>query len=143
MIDRLALRLHGLLTVTHRAYGLDAEPLLGLLAYDDVELHEVSPGGVLAFVNDYVLAAWPPDESRVAGRAAYRLIQARLRRRGFTRHMVHPLNFTSVKVTRKLGAVPIGVDDEGFVHYVLLTERFPHHGQEVATAESAGPDPDQ
>lgn len=134
-MDRLAIRLISLLNVTHQQCGLDAEPLVGLLGgRDDVEIHELSPCGVLAFVGDYVLAAWPDDEIRTASRAAYRILSQRLQRRGFTRHMVHPANFRSVKLTRKMGAEPIGIDADGFVHYVLLTERFPHHGQEVAAA---------
>lgn len=124
-----------MLAATHRAYGLDAEPLIDLLHREDVEFHELSPAGVLAFVGDYVLCAWPPDEIRQASRAAFRVQSARLKARGFTRHMVHPLNFRSVIATRKLGAVPIGVDDDGFVHYVMLTEDFPH-GKEVAPAEA-------
>lgn len=138
-MDKLAIRLISMLNVAHRRCGVDAEPLVGMLGggMQDVELHELSPAGVLAFVGDYVLAAWPDDEIRVASRAAFRLMSARLKARGYTRHMVHPLNFRSVKLTRKMGAIPHGVDADGFVHYVLLTERFPHHGQEIAAAEAA------
>lgn len=138
-MDRLAIRLISLLNLTHQQLGLDAEPLVGLLGGEgtDVELHELSPCGVMAFVGDYVLAAWPDDERAQAGRAGGRVMSERLKRRGFTRHMVHPLNFRSVRLTRKMGALPIGVDADGFVHYVLLSERYPHHGQEVAAAEAA------
>jgi hypothetical protein len=137
-VNKLAIRLIGMLNVTHRRCGVDAEPLVGMLGggLHGVELHELSPAGVLAFVGDYVLAAWPDDEIRVASPTAYRVLSARLKARGYTRHMVHPLNFRSVKLTRKMGAIPIGVDADGFVHYVLLTERFPHHGQENAAAEA-------
>lgn len=138
-MNKLGIRLICMLNVAHARCGIDAEPLTGLLGggLHDVELHELSPAGVLAFVGDYVLVAWPDDEIRVASPAAYRVLSERLQRRGFTRHMVHPLNFRSVKLTRKMGAIPIGVDGDGFVHYVLLTERFPHHGQENSTAEAA------
>jgi hypothetical protein len=132
----LAARLISMLNVTHQQFGLDPEPLAGLLGGGhEVELHELSPAGVLAFVGDYVLAAWPDDEMPQASRVAHRLLSARLKARGFTRHMVHPRNFRSVKLTRKMGATPLGVDADGFVHYILRSERFPH-GQEVAAAEA-------
>ena len=137
-MNRLAIRLIAMLNVSHRSCGLDPEPLVGLLGGgQDVEFHEVSPSGVVAFVGDYCLGAWPDDEIRIAAPAAHRVLSARLRERGFTRHMVHPLNFRSVKLTRKMGAEPIGVDADGFVHYVLRSERFPHHGQEVPAAPAA------
>lgn len=134
-MSHLALRLAAMLNATHRHLGLAPEPLLDLLEQEDVELHELSPAGVLAFVGDYVLAAWPDDEMPLASRAAHRLLSARLKARGFTRHMVHPRNFRSVRLTRKMGAVPRGVDEDGFVHYILRSERFPH-GQEVPASQA-------
>lgn len=125
----LATRLIAQLNLTHAKFGVDVEPLVGMLGdRDDVEIHQLSPLGVLAFIGDYVLVAWPDDEMELAGRRALRLLARRVKARGFTRHMVHPLNFRSVKLTRKLGAVPVGVDDEGFVHYILRAERFCRHG---------------
>lgn len=141
-MNPLAARLICLLNVTHAKLGLDPEPLVGLLeGAGEVELHELSPCGAMAFVGDYVLAAWPDDERGVAAPRGYRLMSRRLRERGFTRHMVHPLNFRSVKLTRKMGAKPLGVDEEGFVHYLLKSEDFPHpqecsDGQKVATSEA-------
>jgi hypothetical protein len=144
-MDRLALRLHGMLESTHRALGLPPEPLQDLLRLasdQEIHLYEVSPSGVLAFIGDYVLCAWPDDEMRVACRASFRLLSARLKERGFTRHMVHPRNFRSVKLTRKMGAVPVGYDEDRFMHYILHSANFPHHedrahGQEVAAAPAA------
>lgn len=127
MIDPLAIRLHGLLVAAHKPFGLDPEPLTSLLQYDNVELYELSPAGVMAFVGDYVLGAWPDDEMREASRNGFRIVSRRLKERGFTLHMVYPLNFRSVKLTRKMGARPIGYDSEGFMHYKLLSENFPHH----------------
>lgn len=135
-MNPLALRLGDALNLQHAQWGIPMEPLTDLLDRDDVELHEVSPGGVLAFVGDYVLAAWPPEEQLRAARKAYRLIRARVAARGFTLHMVYPRNFRSVIVTRKLGAKLLGVDSDGFVHYRLGTEEK-SNGQEVSAAEAA------
>ena len=91
---------------------------------DDVEVHHLGGRGVLGFLGDYALCGWGKSDMPQAPQAAYRLLHDRLRRVGYTRHMVHPLNFSSVVLTRKLGAKPVGVDDDGFVHYVLTLEDF-------------------
>lgn len=144
---RLAVRLIAQLNLAHQRCGVDAEPLVGLLGdHEDTEIHELSPCGVLAFVGDYVMAAWPDDEQRVAAPVAYGILWARLRDRGLTRHMVHPLNLRSVKLTRRMGAKPIGVDADGFVHYELTRASFEAHvpqlrkqghGQENAAPQAA------
>lgn len=128
-MNPLALRLYQFLKVSHDAIGVPTEPLEQLLAEqpEDAVYHEVGRTGVLAFIGDYVLGAWPPDEQYIASKAVHRLTSARLRERGFTRHVVHPRNFRSVKLTRKIGAKPVGVDQDGFVHYVLESGDFPHH----------------
>jgi hypothetical protein len=139
-MDLLHLRLYGYLSAAHVGFGLPHEPLTNMLDFDDVEIHPLGRTGAIAFIGDYVLTAWPDDEMRACCRDAYRILGSRLEARGFTRHMVHPLNFPSVKLTRKLGAIPVGVDSDGFVHYILTKYRFigsKHHGQEVATAQAA------
>lgn len=132
-MNPLAVRLHLLLRVTHAQWGVEI-PAGDLVEADRGEYHELSPGGVLGFVPGasglYVMAAWPPDEMRQAAFTAHRLLSAKLREVGRTLHVVYPRNFASVKLTRKMGAVPLGYDPDGFVHYELLSERFPH-GQEV------------
>lgn len=105
----------------------------------DLEVLPVGRTGVIALINGYVLAAWPPEERRAAARDAYVVLWGWLRERGVTKHMVNPRNFQSVKVTRKLGAVPIGVDKDGYVHYTLTLEAFEerHHGKEEPAAEGS------
>jgi hypothetical protein len=127
----LAIRLRGLLNAAHRFCGADVELMSDVMAdlqraalRDDAEIHQLSPTGVLAYFNGYVMAAWPPYEMRAASREAYRVMEHLLEAHGETLHMVHPLNFPSVKLTRKMGAEPIGVDKDGFVHYRLTREAF-------------------
>jgi hypothetical protein len=136
--DRALLeRLYALLQEAHAHFGHSIARVdeFAARAVDDFEIYPVGPSGVLAFFGDYVLGGWPPDEQRAASRDAYAILLRRLDRRGFTRHMVHPMNFRSVRLTRKLGAKPIGVDADGYVHYILTRERFGRHGKEVAAAE--------
>ena len=117
-------RLYELLSAAHAAFGHEIAPMDEFSVNPDFEIFPVGPSGVLAFLGDYVLAAWPDDEQRPAARDAYRLLGARLEERGFTLHMVHPMNFRSVKLTRKLGAKPTGVDADGYVHYILTRADF-------------------
>ncbi len=129
MIDPLALRLWGYLTAAHKKWDVDLDPIKDLVHQhsEDVQYHLVGRTGVLAFIGDYVLAAWPDDERLAASRDVHRLTSQRLKERGFTLHMVYAMNLRSVKLTRKVGAVPIGVDADGFVHYRLDCANFPHH----------------
>lgn len=131
-MNPLALRLHGMLSAVHRQWGVDLP--VDLMAAEEGEYHPLADTGVLAFIPGasgiYVLAAWVPDEMARASLEAHRLLSAKLKQVGRTLHVVYPRNFASVKLTRKMGAVPLGVDPDGFVHYELLSERFPH-GQEV------------
>lgn len=117
-------RLYDLLSAAHAKFGSEIAPMDEFSVNPDFEIYPVGPSGVLAFLGDYVLTAWPDDEQRPASRDAYRLLGARLEERGFTLHMVHPLNFRSVKLTRKLGAKPTGVDADGYVHYILTRADF-------------------
>ncbi len=128
-------RLHQLLAESHERFGQEIERLDAFTANQVIEVYPCGPSGVIAFLGDYVLTGWPDSEIRAASRDAYRHLAKRLDERGFTRHMVHPLNFRSVKLTRKLGAVPQGYDADGYVHYILTRERFGRHGKEVAAAE--------
>jgi hypothetical protein len=136
MIHPLGLRLYGFLMAEHAQWGIEPDSMTEMLGRDDCEFHPVGQLGVVAFIGDYCLAAWPPWDQLSSCRAAYRVIGQRLRERGFTLHMIYPRNFRSVKVTRKMGALPLGVDSEGFMHYRLDRERYPYHGKENPTAEA-------
>lgn len=142
-------RLHELLTASAAKWGQDVDRIP---ASCNVEAHRVGRSGVLAFVEGYALCGWEPNDP-LAPRDAYRLLGEYLREHGMTRHMVYPRNLASVRLTRKLGAVPQGVDADGYVHYTLtydgyraaaakhlgrrcpahLLPEFPH-GQEIPTA---------
>lgn len=137
MIHPLSIRLYGYLAATHAQWGVEMEPIEEMLGRDDVELHALGQAGVLAFVGDYVLAAWPPDDQVRASRDCHRVLSKRLRERGFTLHMVYIKNSRSGRITRKIGALPLGIDADGFVHYRLDSERFPFHGQEISSPEAA------
>lgn len=115
----------------------DFDPCLSVIQHIDREVFRVGTAGVLAFFGDYALCGWPDADQRAASRDAYWVLRQRLDERGLTRHVVRPTNFRSVKLTRKLGARPIGVDPDGYVHYILTKERFGRHGKEVAAAEGS------
>lgn len=123
----LLARLHTLLVESHGKFGHAVDPIDEHTVPADFEVFPVGPSGVLAFLGNYVLAAWPDAERRPASRDAYRLLWERLKERGFTQHMVHPLNFRSVKLTRRLGAKPQGVDEFGYMHYLLTLAAFEAH----------------
>lgn len=137
MFHPLGVRLYGMLMAEHAKWGIEPDSMTDMIGREDCEFHQVGRLGVVAFIGDYCLAAWPPDEQLACCREAHRVIGQRLRERGFTLHMVYPMNFRSVKVTRKMGALPIGADSEGFMHYRLDSERYPFHGKEKPAAEAA------
>ena len=122
-------RLHELLARSAARWGEAVDPIP---ASYDVAAYPVGRSGVLAFVEGYALCGWEPDDRR-APRDAYRLLGERLRDHGPTRHMVYPLNLESVRLTRKLGAVPQGVDADGYVHYILT-----YAGYRAAAAKHLG-----
>lgn len=130
-------RLHALLSEEAAARGDTVDRLDDLAV--DLEVVPMGRTGVMALINGYVLAAWPPEEQAVAAPQAFRQIHQWLKERGVTRHMVHPRNFRSVKVTRRLGAKPKGYDRDGYMHYELTLKAFEerHHGKEVAAPEGA------
>lgn len=123
----LLARLHQLLSESHARFGATVDPIDEHSVPPDFEVFPVGPSGVIAFLGDYVLTAWPDDEQKPASRDAYQRLWDRLRERGFTRHMVHPCNFRSVKLTRRLGAKPQGVDEHGYIHYLLTLADFEAH----------------
>lgn len=125
-MDTLLLRLHGYLAATHKALGIPFDPIADLIAAqdDEVVLHEVGETGVVAFIGDYCLLAWPPSEHFRARRQAWRLLEARLKLRGFTRHVVALANWRSMRVTRRIGAQSLGIDADGFVHMLLTYDNF-------------------
>jgi len=139
MTDECALleRLHDLLSQEAARRGDTVDRLDDLAR--QLEVHPAGPSGVIALIDGYVLAAWPPEERVVASRDAFRVLHGWLREYGQTKHMVHPRNFESVKVTRRLGARPVGYDPDGYMHYVLTLQAFEerHHGKEVAAAQGA------
>lgn len=135
-------RLHRLLVASHQPLGQVVEEV----SEEDAAKMDVYPcghTGVIAFTGEYVLTGWEHSDMQAAARDAYRHLGERLKAQGFTRHMVYPMNFRSVILTRKLGAVPLGVDADGYVHYILTLEAFEKaaaehlhreasdHGQEV------------
>lgn len=145
MEEQLLRELHARLVEAHTPLGLEVDELDQFTANPDMEVYRCGRRGVLAFFGEYVVMALPDPADIVANREVYRLLAERLHDRGLIRHMVHPKNFPSVKSTRRLGALPVGFDADGYMHYTLTPaafkpyERFkprgPSHGQEVATAE--------
>lgn len=130
-------RLHDLLRQEAAARGDTVDRLDDQAV--DLEVVPMGRTGVMALINGYVLAAWPPEEQAVAAPMAFRQIHQWLLERGVTRHMIHPANFRSVKVTRRLGAKPVGYDRDGYMHYELTLKAFEdrHNGKEVAAPEGA------
>lgn len=128
-------RLYDLLQASGATCGAPMERMDPATMDPDFEVHDVGEG-VLAFLGDYVLVALEPGSHPAASRKVVRLLRSRLEERGLTRHMVHPRNFPSVKATRKLGALPVGVDADGYVHYELTLERF-RRGQEKSPSEGS------
>lgn len=141
-------RLHHLLVASHQPLGQVVE----VVSEEDAAKMDVYPcghTGVIAFTGEYVLTGWEHSDLQAAARDAYRHLGERLKRQGFTRHMVYPMNFRSVILTRKLGAVPVGLDADGYVHYILTLEAFekaaaehlrredPENGKKVQTTCSA------
>ena len=126
MDDERALlaRLHELLSASAAQFGETVAPIDEFAINPDFEVYRAGPSGVVAFFGDYCLGAWPDEEMRAASREAYRILHQRLRERGMTRHMVNPRNFRSVKLTRKLGAKPVGYDADGYMHYTLTLQAF-------------------
>lgn len=138
MTDRELLDLiYRRLVQVHARWGVSIDPLDPATIDPDYEVHQCGPDAALAFLGDYVLVALPNPPTPGSARKVVRLLHRRLRERGRTRHMVYPLNFPSVKATRKLGAVPVGFDADGFMHYELTLERFLRHGQEIQTPQGA------
>jgi hypothetical protein len=146
--DELVARLHRILSDSHEKFGQDLGPLCPGADMSDLEIHPVGRTGAIAFVGDYVLVGWEDHDMRRASRDAWRCLYERLQKRGFTRHVVYPMNFRSVIQTRKLGAVPQGVDADGYVHYLLTLDAFLQapaarhcrghsNGQEVAASQGA------
>lgn len=134
----LRLRLWGYLSATHRRYCGIVEPeSFDDLFEEDAEFHAVGRWGVCAFSGEYLYCAFPYFDRVAATRATLPLIKARLQTHRRTLLAVHPLNFSSVRISRMLGAIPFGVDEDGFVHYELTPDRFRRHGQEKSTPCSA------
>lgn len=122
-------RLHAHLQRSHARWGHEVETLP---ATADAVAYPCGRSGVLAFIGGYALCGWDADDRR-APRDAYRQLGDRLRDHGPTKHMVFPLNLESVRLTRKLGAVPQGVDGDGYVHYILT-----YDGYRAAAAKHLG-----
>jgi hypothetical protein len=122
--ESLLRELHAGLVKAYAPLGLEVDTIDRFNADPDMEVHRCGTRGVLAFLGDYVLMVLPDPEDIRANREVYRLLAQRLSERGIIRHMVHPKNFASVKSTRRLGAVPVGYDADGYMHYTLTPERF-------------------
>ncbi len=136
-------RRYDLLVASHSRLGQTIERIDPAAEDRPIEAYPCGQSGVIAFIGDYVLTGWERSDIPAAPRDAYRRLHERLKARGFTYHMVYPLNARSVILTRKLGAKPTGVDADGYVHYILTLEAFEQaaaehlhreasdHGQEV------------
>ena len=129
MNDEKALleRLHHLLVAAGQQWDEVVDPIDEMLP--DLEVYPVGKSGVAAFFGEYMLAAWPPAERVEATAKTYRLIAERLEERGLIRFMVHLRNVRSIIAVRRLGAKPLGVDDEGYIHYLLTQEGFANRGR--------------
>ena len=122
--EALLRELHAGLVAAHAPLGLQVDEIDQFSADPDMEVHRCGRRGVLAFLGEYVLMVLPDPSDIAANREVYRLLAARLSVRGIIRHMVHPKNFPSVKSTRRLGALPVGYDADGYMHYVLTPAKF-------------------
>ncbi len=143
-------RLHALLQASAARFGQTVDRLDQDYDLASIDVYPCGKSGVIAFIGEYVLTGWEDADRHAAAWDAYQRLGERLASHGFTRHMVYPLNFPSVRLTRKLGAVPLGVDADGYMHYILTLDAFQRnqhlhlhpateairHGQEVSTAES-------
>jgi hypothetical protein len=133
-VTPLQTRLFHLLKVTHAGLGYRGDPPSAAELHD-MELHEISPAGVLGIGGSgYLLVAFPPDERRRATRAALGIIEAALQARGELKMSVFMFNFPSIRVAKKLGGELLGVDRDHFFHYRLTLGGY-RYGQ----AGSAGP----
>jgi hypothetical protein len=129
----LQLRLFGLLQASHRRCGYRGDPPSAAELHE-MELYELSPGGVLAIgQTGYLLVAFPPDERRQATRTALGIIGTALQARGELKMSVFMFNFPSIRAVKKLGGELLGVDKQHFFHY-RLTQGGYRYGQ----AGSAG-----
>jgi hypothetical protein len=135
-VTPLQQRLFDQLRATHERLGHDGPGDAPTAAeLHDMELHELSPGGVLGIgQTGYLLVAFPPSERRQATRAAVKVIGEALASRGELRMSVYMLNWPSIRCVRKLGGELLGVDRDHFYHY-RLTQGGYRYGQ----AGSAGP----
>lgn len=133
-MNPLAIRLWGYLCVTHAKWQVDLDAVGSMIQAEDAEYYPCGPTGVVAFIGDYLLAAWPHDEHVLATRESLRQLSRRLQARGFVLIMVYASNLRAVKATRRMGGVPLGYDSDGFMHYRLECANFPYHDS-VATSE--------
>lgn len=117
-------RLHELLVDASARFGEEVDPIDPDTCPPDMEVYPVGRSGVVALIGGYLLAAWPPDERNEASPAAMRYIRGWLEARGQIRHMVFWRNAPSIIATRRLGAEPIGVDPDGYIHYITTLEDF-------------------
>ena len=124
MEGTLLAELYAGLVAAHAPLGLPVDELDRFTANPDMEIHRCGARGVLAYFGEYVVMVLPDPGDIVANRRVYSLLAERLHDRGLVRHMVHPRNFPSVKSTRRLGASPLGYDEDGYMHYVLTPETF-------------------
>lgn len=121
----------------HAKWGVPPDPLNDLAENWEraIFAKRISEHGIIGFIDDYALIYIPHDEIGKASRNAYRILSERLKKSGHTLHMVHPMNLRSVKLTRRIGAKPMGRDDNGFIHYLLRSEDFPHHSEDKTHGE--------
>lgn len=103
---------------------------LELIKTDRAEFHELGDGSLLSFTETewgdvYVSLFLFSDAVPATGRRALKLLVQRLRR-GPVIGIIHPKNQPSAILATKLGAEPLGVDPDGFIHYKFTLERCKH-----------------
>ena len=120
-------RLYELLAESGARHGEVVDPMTQM--DPDTEIHQVGKSGVAAFFGEYLSVAWPPEERVEATARTYGLIGQRLQEQGLIRFMVHFRNVGSIIAVRRLGGRPLGVDEKGYIHYLLTRHAFISRGR--------------
>lgn len=122
----LAERLYQLVKAAHEECGAPVEERLEFFSDDDWEFHPAGRSGVVAFRGDYYMVALAPGERSGSGREVLKILRQKLREVGKLRSTVYHRNWRSAMATKRLGAVLLGMDEDGFFHYELTKEGFRH-----------------
>lgn len=112
------------------------------VVYDEsaVEAIYIAPGTYVGFCGDNYAVVIDPEQKHYT-RDVVRALGVRLRTMSPIRAAVHHRNVASIIANRRLGAEWIGVDDQGYHHYLLTREGF-RYGKTICSA-AAEPAADQ